>query len=151
MFKPTRLAAVLAWILSEVASAGAVPNDAEQVRALQNDLIKAYINHDIGEIDRILADDYTFVSDQGEVETKGQVIANFKAGGDRTITVYEVHDPHIRVYGDAAVMVYRYTSTETYKGRDDSGNYVITRVFVRSAGGWRIVSGHETRVAHESH
>src|SRR5215831_2113655 len=69
VFKPTRLAAVLAWILSEVASAGAVPNDAEQVRALQNDLIKAYINHDIGEIDRILADDYTFVSDQGEVET----------------------------------------------------------------------------------
>lgn len=121
--------------------------DAEQVRQLQAELIDAYIHHDITALDRLLADDYTFTNEHGEVETKDQVLSNFKTGGDRTIVSYEIHDPRIRTYGDAAVMLYSYTSREQYRGQDDSGSFQITRVFVKMNGRWKIVAGHETRLA----
>jgi ketosteroid isomerase-like protein len=129
------------------ADPGASATDAEQVRQLQGELVEAYIHHDVAVLERALADDYTFTNDRGEVETKEQVLSNFRAGGDRTISSYEIHNPVVRVYGDAAVMIYGYTSKEQYRGQDDSGSYRITRVFVRMNGRWRIVAGQETRLA----
>jgi ketosteroid isomerase-like protein len=129
------------------ASSHSTAGDAEQVRQLQGELIDAYIHHDITALDRILADDYTFTNEHGQVETKQQVLSNFKSGGDRTIVSYEVHDPQIRIYGDAAVMLYSYTSREQYRGQDESGSFQITRVFVKMNGSWKIVAGHETRLA----
>ena len=146
-FEYFALVGSLGWALCTLAVASPVTSDAEQVKHLQSQLIEAYIQHDSGVLDRVLADDYTFTNDRGEIETKQQVMANFKAGGERTITSYEIHDPRVRVYGDAAVMFYGYTSKEQYKGRDDGGSFRITRVFVRQDGRWRIVAGHETRVA----
>jgi ketosteroid isomerase-like protein len=128
------------------AAGDSATNDAEQVSRLQSELVDAYIHHDISALQRILADDYVFTNDRGEVETKEKVLANFKTGGDRTISSYVIHDPKVRVYGDAAIMTYRYTSKEQYKGRDEGGTFRITRVFIRMGNGWQMVAGHETRI-----
>ena len=138
---------LLSGALGSVACPGSAVSDAEQVKQLQSDLVDAYIHHDVAILDRVLADDYTFTNQRGEVESKEQVLSNFRAGGDRTITSYEIHNPQIRVYGDAAVMIYGYTSKEHFKDRDDGGSFRITRVFIRANGRWRIVAGHETRLA----
>ncbi len=135
-------------IIVGLSSCTPLARDPHQVSQLQADLIQAYIHRDASALDRILADDYTFVDDRGEVTTKQQVLASFGTGGDRTITSYQIVDPLVRVYGDAAVMVYRYVSHEEYNGQDDSGNYRVTRVFLRRNGRWRIVAGQETRLAH---
>jgi len=124
----------------------ALANDADDVSRLQSELVAAYKHHDVSALDRVLADDYTFTNDRGQVETKAEVMANFKSGGDRTITSYAIQDPKVRIYNDSAVMTYRYTSIETYKGRDESGTYRITRVFIKMDGRWQMVAGHETRV-----
>ena len=44
-------------------------------------------------------------------------------------------------------MTYAYRSIETYKGRDDGGDFRVTRVFIRMNGSWRMVAGQETRIA----
>jgi len=100
----------------------------------------------VSALQRILADDYVFTNDRREVETKEKVLANFKTGGDRTISSYVIHDPKVRIYGDAAVMTYSYTSKEQYKGREEGGTFRITRVFIRTRDGWQMVAGHETRI-----
>jgi hypothetical protein len=69
------------------------------------------------------------------------------AGGDRKIISYVIRDSSVKVYGDAAVMTYAYRSIETYKGRDDGGDFRVTRVFIRMNGSWRMVAGQETRIA----
>jgi ketosteroid isomerase-like protein len=146
----TTLGLLFAGLFSVVAAADPTTNDAEQVSRLQSELVAAYIHHDISTLERILADDYVFTNDRGEVETKEKVLANFKTGGDRTISSYVIHDPKVRVYGDAAIMTYSYTSKEQYKGREEGGTFRITRVFIRLRNGWQMVAGHETRIVNSA-
>ena len=126
--------------------AQARPPDEGEVRRVQNDLIDAYLHNDVAALERILADEFTFTDDRGTVHNKRQVVDSFKSG-DRRITSYKLEDSKVRVYENVAVMTYRYRSKETYKGRDDSGDYRITRIFVRKNGRWQIVTGHETKIA----
>jgi ketosteroid isomerase-like protein len=142
----TTLFLLFAGPFRAVAAGDSTTSDAEQVSRLQSELVDAYIHHDISALQRILADDYVFTNDRGQVETKEKVLANFKTGGNRTISSYVIHDPKVRVYGDAAIMTYSYTSKEQYKGREDGGTFRITRVFIRMGNGWQMVAGHETRI-----
>lgn len=130
----------------DMVRAQARPPDEQQVRRVQNDLIDAYLHNNVAALERILADEYTFTDDRGIVLNKRQVVDSLKSR-DRRITSYKLEDSKVRVYENVAVMTYRYRSKETYKGRDDSGDYRITRIFVRKNGRWQIVAGHETRIA----
>ena len=132
---------------SPLAQAPAGANEVEQtVKQLQQTLIDAYIHRDMAALDRILAPDYMFIDDLGTLITKAQMIASFQTG-ERKMGAYRIDDQKVRVYGDAAVMTYRYTSEEQYQGKDDSGERQLTRVFAKRNGQWQMVSGHETRIA----
>ena len=113
---------------------------------MQEALIDAYIHRNIAVMDRILADEYTFVTDDGTVLNKKQTLESFKSGA-RQITSYKRQDDQVHVYGDVAILRYRYQSNETYKGRDDSSDDVLTRIFARRDGRWQMVGGQETRVS----
>jgi len=52
-----------------------------------------------------------------------------------------------RVYGDAAVVTYRWTSKETFKGQDISGQSRWTDTWVKRAGRWQCVASHGSRIA----
>ncbi len=113
---------------------------------MQIKLIDAYLRNDLTALDCILADEYTFTDDRGMVLTKKEILDSFKSGA-RRITSYQVSDDKVRVHGNAALMTYRYRSKETYKGQDESGDYRITRIFVRKNSRWQVVAGHETRIS----
>jgi Domain of unknown function (DUF4440)/Lipocalin-like domain len=118
-----------------------------EIVGLQDALIAAYIHRDTAALDRILADEYTFINDDaGGVVNKKQILDSFRSGGDREITSYTRQDDHVRLYGDVAVLTYRYHSNETYKGRDAGGDFRVTRIFVKKEGRWQMVGGQETRV-----
>lgn len=118
----------------------------EEVRRVQDALINAYIHSDTAALDHILADEYTFIQNDGTVDSKRQMLDSFKFGGDRTITSYQRQEETVRVYGDFAVLTYRYHSRETYKGQDASGDFRMTRIFARRDGRWQMVSGQETKI-----
>ena len=119
-----------------------------QVRKAQDELIDAYLRRDVGALDRLLADEYTFVNDDaGGVADKKQILASFGSGGDRTITSYQRQDDRVRLYGDVAVLTYRYQSTESYEGQKSGGDYRVTRLLVKRDGRWQMVRGQETRVS----
>lgn len=121
--------------------------DAEQIIALQQTLVAAYIQRDASVLQRVLADDYIFTQDSGAVDTKVDVLRSFATGGDRTVVSYVIRESRVKLYGDAAVLNYAYKSSETYKGRSEGGDFRVTRVFIRMNGAWRIVAGQETRIA----
>jgi ketosteroid isomerase-like protein len=145
-------AATLAFLVAMPLCAGGQASRAprqdaveREIRTLQDDLIAAYTHRDIDALNRILADDYTFVESHGQLLTKEQLVANFSSG-DRVLSSYVIDDDHIAIYGNTAVMTYHYTSREKYRGRDESGEFRFIRVFVKQDGRWRMVAGQETRV-----
>lgn len=117
-----------------------------QIRQLHAQLIQGYLHNDAALLDRVLADDYTFIDEAGRYLSKAHIVESFRSG-DHHIFSYEMSEEKIRVYGNAAVMTYRYVSKERYKGQDERGDDRITRVFAKKNGRWQIVAGQETRIA----
>jgi ketosteroid isomerase-like protein len=117
------------------------PQDAEsQVRALQSELVAAYIHRDVAALERILGAEYIFVESHGRM-----LIENFRSG-DRVLRSYTIDDDRVQVYGNVAVMTYHYRSNEQYRGQDQSGDFRFIRVFAKREGRWLMVAGQETAV-----
>jgi len=58
----------------------------------------------------------------------------------------ENDDLKVRVYGDAAVVTGRFTTKETLKGRDISGQYRFTDTWIKKAGRWLCVAGQGSKI-----
>lgn len=60
---------------------------------------------------------------------------------------YEVHDRIVDVQGDCAAVLHRATMRATVQGQDRSGVFVISDVWRRRDGVWRVWRRHSTPMA----
>lgn len=141
-------ASILLLVLSGTAAAqvNGAGSGESQIRRLHAQLIRGYMHGDAALLNRVLADDYTFIDDDGRLLTKPHIVESFRSG-DHHILSYKMSEEKVRMYGNMAIMTYRYVSTETYKGQDYRGDDRMTRVFAKKSGRWQIVAGQETRIA----
>ncbi len=116
----------------------------EHVVQLERAWFDAYLKRDVATLDRILADDYTFIAPNGQVVTKS---AGWSRLGRLHYDRLEVDDIHVRLYGDTAVLTARVQVEGRLGDEDLSGAYRHTRVYARQNGSWRAVAGQSTRVA----
>lgn len=144
----TLAASILLLAFSGAASAQVrhSPSAEREIRQLHAQLIQGYMHNDAALLDRVLADEYTFIDDSGRFLTKPHIIESFRSG-DHHVFSYDISEEKVRIYANAAIMTYRYVSKESYKGQVESGDDRITRVFAKKNGRWQIVAGHETRIS----
>jgi ketosteroid isomerase-like protein len=121
--------------------------EAEVVRA-QDELIRAYIKRDIAAMDGILADNVSFIDDDGIMLDKRQVIDFFRSGDD-IITSYKREEDKIRLFGSVAVMTYKARIHETYKSHEVGGTFRMTRVYAKQDGRWRLIAAQDTSIGPE--
>ena len=126
----TLAASLLLLALSGTPTAQVDPSSSaeRQIRQLHAQLIQGYLHNDAGLLNRVLADEYTFIDGEGRFLTKPHIVESFRSG-DHHVFSYDMSEETLRVYGTAAVMTYRYVAKENYKGQDERGDYRITRVF----------------------
>jgi hypothetical protein len=74
---------------------------------------------------------------RGDAATLG-VMASGRMKFDR----YESSDTAIRIYDGAAIVTGRIQRTRTVGGRESKDDWLFTKVYVRRAGRWRVVSFH---------
>ena len=117
----------------------------KEIEALEQQWQQATVTNNIGEMNRLLADDYVGISSNGLVENKQQALAQHSAGTVR-ITKLELTDTRVRVYGDTAVVTSQAQLEGTNGTSDISGQYRYTRVYNRRLGEWKIVSFEASRI-----
>ena len=105
-----------------------------------NEFRDALRKGDEAALNTIYADDYTITTDTGGVQTKAQRLAWVKANTAR-LSGLDFQDLETRVYGDAAVVTGRATSTT------DGLNSRIIQVWVKQGGTWRLAAGQTTAIA----
>jgi ketosteroid isomerase-like protein len=118
----------------------------QEVTQLTDQYIAALKGKDAAALERIWADDLTFINPGGAMLTKAQRLADIQSGANRFDSL-EVSDRTVRVYGDTAVMTSLTTMKGQYGGQDASGQYRVTNVFARRGGEWQIVSLQMTPIA----
>ena len=120
-------------------------SDEQQLTKIESDWADSYVKRDSSFVQRIAADDFTFIGPDGNRVNKADYVKSMT--GDTVFTGFKIDDLKIRTYGDAAVVIGLATIAAKTKGEDESGQYSFTDVFVKQKGEWKAVSGQVTPVA----
>lgn len=126
-------------------SATAVKATIEQtVTQMERDWGNAEIKKDYATVDKILADDWVGIDYDGKIVDKTQAMADLKSGTS-TLTSEELGPMTVRVFGNTAVVTGSDAEKSTDRGKDSSGKYIWTDVFVLRNGRWQAVASQSTK------
>jgi len=109
----------------------------------EREWVDAAQKKDADTLNWILAEDWVGQGPTGAV-TKAQTLAELKSGESKLDSI-TLGDMKVRVFGDTAVVAGTDDEKSSYKGKDTSGHYTWTDVFVRRQGKWRAVASQSTR------
>ncbi len=136
-------------VLSVLAFFGQAQADTASVQQtlmqMERDWAQAATKNDAATVEKFVADDWVGIDLEGKSITKAEAIADMKSGASMTQS-YEFGPMKVRVFGNAAVVTGSDTEKSTYKGKDSSGKYVWTDVWVMRDGRWQAVASQSVKV-----
>ena len=120
--------------------------DVAEILKLEELRNQAVLHGDVAALDQMTSDDYTFITLRGEMRTKQEILNGFKSGSFHYDS-REIADLKVRVYGsNTAVVTGRSMQKGTENGKDYSGDYLFTRVYVKQNGRWLTVALQATLI-----
>ena len=103
------------------------------------------IKKDVDTLNRILAEDWIGIDFEGTILNKAQALQGI-ASGSGSLQSTVLRDIKVRVYGNTAIVTGSDTEKGQFHGRDSSGRYLWTDVFVHRNGRWQAVSSQSTKL-----
>ena len=128
-----------------VAPSSAQASAEDEIKNLEEVRNQAVVHGDVAALDRMTSDDYTFITLRGEMRTKSDILKGF-ASGSFHYESREVSDLKVRVYGDSAIVTGRSVQKGMENGKDYSGDYRFTRVYVKQKNRWLTVALQTTLI-----
>lgn len=135
--------AFIPLVLAAASHSSAPPSSlTEQLRANDQALLDATAPGDRKIWDRLLADDATYVDENGVVMDRATFLKELVplpsyASGHIDIIDYQVHQ-----HGDTALVVHRDNEYETYHGLSLRAQYLMTETWIHQRGSWRLALVH---------
>jgi len=130
-----------ACALSTLATADEAPPPVhKQIVEITQQLMNALGDGKADVWERALADDVLITDEFGRRQTKKEAVDSvhpFPAGISGAI---EIRDPHVRTYGDTAVIDCEAYETEDYFGHKFVVRYLFTSTYVRRDNVWKLVA-----------
>jgi ketosteroid isomerase-like protein len=116
----------------------------ESALATVDEMARAMRENDADAIARVLSDDWAVISARGGIAEGKLVFPDGIKSGYLTRTQFELTEPRVRLYGDAAVVTSKLRVAGTFNGKPFDVRERETDVLHWQAGGWKIVLTHET-------
>ena len=118
----------------------------EELKKLEMDRAAAVVKGDTATLEKQTADDYTFINSNGQMADKSQLLSAIKSGQSK-LSMDEISDMKVRVYGNVAVITGKSNVKGTLNGKDATGQVVFTRVWEKKGGRWQTVALQQTKVS----
>jgi len=140
------LATALAFFLASAFGAAlplssATDSDVRELQLLENVWNRAHQEGDAAALESLWADDIEITVPRMAVMSRAEAV-NFARSGRMEFLHYDTTEVQARVYNDAAVVSGRLQRTRSMGGRTVSDDWRFTKVYIRIAGRWRVVSFH---------
>jgi ketosteroid isomerase-like protein len=116
-----------------------------EILALENQWATAIERQDAAAFERLAADDFRFIEDDGHVLNRAQYIAARSHNPENVESAVQ-DEIEVRQYGDAAIATGRSIIHGTRAGAPFIYRFRWTDVYVRRDGRWQAVSGQLTRL-----
>ena len=121
-------------------------NDVHEITALLDKYNDALLKKDPEQLDRIWADNLSFVNLRGQLLSKKDRIDNIK-NGSTELKSANVSEKNIRMYGNTAVATLVVEIEGQYSGQEGSGAFRVTTVWAKPNGTWQMVAVQMTPIA----
>jgi len=118
-----------------------------QVLAAEKARTAALINHDLAALDKLLADDLTYVHASGRVDTKASLLEAIRSDKLHYMS-WEPKDLHVRMLGDIAVLdgKYHVHVINRFASPDPLDiDLLILSVYARRGGHWQQIAWESTK------
>ncbi|MBV8672957.1 MAG: nuclear transport factor 2 family protein [Acidobacteriaceae bacterium] len=120
----------------------------KEVMAVEQARTTALERSDIAALDRIMADDVTYVHASGKVDTKESYLSAIRSGQLHYIS-WQPRDLHVRIVGDSAAVIdgeytVRVTDSRVQPSPFDINLFILT-VYARRNGNWQQIAWQSTR------
>ena len=112
----------------------------EEFTRVENDWNKAVLNKDSKTLELLYAKEYTYTSPTGEVSDKQKDIQEVTSGTYKLLAQPVLSDIKVNSFENVSIVTGINTVKSTYKGKDASGSYRFTDVFIMRDGRWQCVS-----------
>jgi ketosteroid isomerase-like protein len=126
--------------------AGSHEEDAELIRAAEEELIAALLAGDIDAVGPLLADDFELIDPAGDATSRAQVLEAVESGS-MEYQEWTVDSPiEVRVHGDAAAVRFQSTIKVKLNGATIPGEFWHTDFYVKSGGRWLMTWAQTTQI-----
>lgn len=108
---------------------------------------QALVKKDLAALEKIWTDDYTFIDAHGRVLTKADRLADLRSSATSLDTIRHEEPPKVRVHGDIGILTSVVTITGRYGGKDVSGQFRSTHIWILAGGHWQLLMNQLTAIA----
>jgi ketosteroid isomerase-like protein len=120
--------------------------DVRELQRLETVWNDAHEQGDADVLEKLWADDMEVAVPKMPVMTKADAL-RFARSGRMKFLNYRTSDIRVRVYDNAAVVTGRLHRTRSMNGQEISDDWRFTKMYIREAGQWRVVSFHASEAA----
>src|SRR5688572_14156410 len=106
-------------------------NTEEELLSIGRAWDEAMVSNQVDEIEKFMSDDWVIVGTEGGITSKKSFLENIHSG-ILTHSRMDSEESHIKVYGDAAIVISRGTSAGKYSGQPFHFYEWSTSVFTRN-------------------
>jgi hypothetical protein len=118
-----------------------------QLEQIEHKWAEAEVKHDPAMIAPYLDDTFVQTNPDNSVSTRTEVLDGI-GKGDATLTAVDLADLKAQGYGDAAVIMGRYTEKREVKGKHVMTAGRFTDTYVKRSGKWKCVASHDSVASH---
>ena len=118
---------------------------ADELKQIENDWVDAIKAKNGEKLGDILADSWVGLGWDGKTSDKAKSLADMKSPGNSLDNI-EMGPMKVRIFGNTAVVTGSDTEKSMERGKDTSGKYNWTDVFVKQNGKWRAVASQSAKV-----
>ena len=122
-------------------------NDEQRLRQIQQDLVRAWREHDRTVVEGILAPEWSVTQADGSILTRDTVLGSFF--DSVSFDSNEVDDVSVMLFGNAAVVRGRTVCSGQFSGAPFDVRIRFTDVFIKRHGRWQAVASHASPLLYE--
>ena len=118
---------------------------ADAIRRIEYEWADTSRTKNANKLGEILTDGWVGLDSSGNQKDKSKVLSDLRSSLN-VVESIDVGPMNVRVFGKTAVVTGSTTEKSTENGKDSSGRYVWTDVFVKQHGKWRAVASQSIKL-----
>lgn len=121
----------------------------QEINTVQQELINAMERQDSAALDRLIADDFLITGETmaDKLGDKQLYVADLMASGAVEDGSASSDRLKLRVYGNTAIVNSIFQYQVTIEGKEYSGRFLSTNVWIKNGEQWQLVTTHSHRLA----